>query len=335
MRRASRSSIRHLELARQRVVSAFATHWRKILRSRKDIAKERADFFFAGSASARERLARDFYGREHAQQMASLSTTEIRETLSPWLEHALQYWLDEYDHIGDPEGDDFLAELPTAEYVSIVCPHHTGSMLIDRYPGERVFYDDLYERMLSGCSSGGVLRIYKATGERFTPSESRSARAGITRDLRDGIASAGDDDPWVFNMQSQVYWKSAGFESEDLERVVIVEVNMKTSKRFVTTSKPIHEDLVNQLLCMTTRELRALATTLYRSAIFPIRDENDKIFLAASLAAEYPSKAVSYLRTHASSQHKNNAPFFRSPDKKEQKRERHQKGGKKEKKACP
>lgn len=225
VRRVSSPSTDNLELARQRVVTAFAAHWRRILRSRKDIARERADFFFAGSASARERLARNFYGREHAQQMASLSTTEIRETLSPWLEHALRYWLDEYDHIGDPKGDDFLAELPTAEYVSIVCPHHTGSMLIDRYPGERVFYDDLYERMLSGFSSGGVLRIYKATGERFTPSEARSVRTGIRRDLLQGIASAGDEDPWVFNIQAQVCWQSAGFEGEDLDRVVMAEVN--------------------------------------------------------------------------------------------------------------
>lgn len=287
---------RNLELARERVIAAFATHWRKILRSRKDIAKERADFFFAGSASVQERIARNFYGRDHARQMASLSATEIIETLSPWLEHALRYWLDEYDHIGDRAGDAFLAELPTAEYVSIVSNHHTGSMLIDRYPGERVFYDDLYERMLSGYSSGGVLRIYKATGERFTPSESRSARAGIMRDLREGIASAGDEDPWVFNMQPQVYWQSAAFEGEDLECVVIVAVNMKTSKHIVKTSKPIHEDMVNQLLGVTIRELRALATTLRPSVTFPIRDENDKIFLAASLAAEYPEKVASHLQ---------------------------------------
>jgi hypothetical protein len=192
------------------------------------MAKERADYFFAGSASARERVARCFYGHEHVRQMASLSTTEICETLSPWLEHALQYWLDEYERIGNPEGDDFLAELPTAEYVSIIYLHHSfaGSVLIDRYPGERVLYDDLYERLLSGFSSGGVLRIYKATGERFTPSEARSARAGIRRDLLSGIASAGDDEnAWVFNMDAEVSWETAGFEDEDLNRVVIAEVN--------------------------------------------------------------------------------------------------------------
>lgn len=227
MRHASSPSIDSVELARQRVVGAFTTHWRRILRRRKDIAMERAGFFLAGSASAQERLARNFYGREHAQQMASLSTTEIRETLSPWLEHALRYWLDEYEHIGDPEGDNFLAELPTAEYVSIVYLHESfaGRMLIDRYPGERVGYDDLYERMLSGFSRGGILRIYKSTGELFTGSESRSARAGIMLDLREGIVSAGDGDPWVFNRQAQVFSNSDGFEGEDLDRVVVVEVN--------------------------------------------------------------------------------------------------------------
>jgi hypothetical protein len=121
---------------------------------------ERVNWFFAGSAPARERLARCFYGREHVRQMASLSTTEILETLGPWLEHALQYGLEEYGHIGDAQGDDFLAELPTAEYVTIIHPHpaFAAGILIDRYPGERVLYDDLYERFLSGVSSGGVLR---------------------------------------------------------------------------------------------------------------------------------------------------------------------------------
>jgi hypothetical protein len=228
VRRAKSPSRNRLELARQRVVTAFATHWRRILRSRKDMAKERVNCFFAGSASARERLARCFYGREHVRQVTSLSTTEIRETLGPWLEHALRYWLNEYDDIGDPKGDGFLAELPTAEYVSIIYSHHTsaGRMLIDRYPEERVLYGDLYERLLSGFSSGGVLRIYKATGERFTPSEARSVRAGIRRDLLAGIASAGDDeDQWVFDMEAEGNWETAGFEGEDLERVVIAEVN--------------------------------------------------------------------------------------------------------------
>lgn len=216
-----------LELARERVIAAFAAHWRRIKRSRKDIAKERADCFLAGSASVRERMARRYYSREHAQMMASLSTTEIRETLSPWLEHALRYWLDDYNEIGNPEGDNFLAELPTAEYVSIVYPHSSfaGRMLIDRYPGERVLYDDLYERMLSGFSSGGVLRLYKATGERYTPSEARSARAGIRRDLLSGIASDGGDEPWVFDMEAEGTWETEGFEGEDFERVVMVEVN--------------------------------------------------------------------------------------------------------------
>jgi hypothetical protein len=209
------------------VITAFATHWRRILRSRKDIAKERAGLFFAGSTSAQERLARSFYGRDHAREMASLKSAEIREILDPWLEHALQYWLEEYNDIGDPNSDDFLAELPTAEYVSIIHLHQSfaGRTLIDRYPGERVLYDDLYERMLSGFSSGGVVRIYKATGESFTPSEARSTRAGIRRDLLSGIASAGDEDPWVFNMNAEGQWETEGFEDEDLERVVIVEVN--------------------------------------------------------------------------------------------------------------
>ena len=224
----SSSGVKMLELARGRVIAAFAAHWRSILWSYKDIAKERADCFFAGSASAQERLARSFYDREHARQMASLSTTEIRETLGPWLEHALRYWLDEHNEIGDPAGDNFLDELPTAEYVSIVYLHSSfaGPMLIDRYPGERVPYDDLYERMLSGFSSGGVLRIYKSTGECYTPSEARSMRAGIRQDLLSEILSQeGEHHPWQFDMEAEGKWKTEGFEGEDFERVVMVEVN--------------------------------------------------------------------------------------------------------------
>ena len=74
--------------------------------------------------------------------------------------------------------------------------------------------------------SGGVLRVYKATGQRFTPSEARSVRAGIRRDLLAGIANAGDDeDQWVFEMEAEGKWETAGFEGEDLEHVVIAEVN--------------------------------------------------------------------------------------------------------------
>jgi len=209
-----------LESGRRHVVAAFANHWRGILRNDDDLTNERVSCFLAGSDSARQRLADCFYGRKHVQQMASLSSTEICETLSPWLEHALRYWL---DHCGG--GDDFLEDLPTAEYVSIVCLHHSGHLMIDRYPGEGVLYDDLYERMLSGVSSGGVLRIYKSTGECFTPSEARSVRAGIRRDLLSGIAESLDTDPWVISMEPEFGWGTRGFEDEDFERVVIVEVN--------------------------------------------------------------------------------------------------------------
>ena len=221
------ASVNMLELARERVLAAFETHWRRILHSSTDIAKERERCFLAASASARERVARKFYDREHARQMASLNQTEVRETLSPWLEHALRYWLDEFTEIGDAAGDNYLAELPTAEYVSIVCGHGSmsGGALVDRYPGERALYDDLYERMLSGFSCGGVLRVYKSTGERFTPLEMRSARAGIRRDLLAGIASDGSDEPWVFDMEAEGKWDTDGFMDEDFERVVIVEVN--------------------------------------------------------------------------------------------------------------
>ena len=227
MERGGSRSTDRLELARQRVVAAFAAHWRGIVQSRKDVAKERADSFFADSSATREQMARSFYGREHASQMAALSTAEVREMLAPWLERAVQHWRDQFDEIDDSKGDDFLTKLPTAEYVSIIHKHSgfAGGILIDRYPGEGVNYDDLYERMLSGFSTGGVLRLYKSTGERFTQSEARSVRAAIRQDLLSGIEDAGDEDSWVVDMQAEGKWETAQFEGEDLQRVVIVEVN--------------------------------------------------------------------------------------------------------------
>jgi hypothetical protein len=157
--------------------------------------------------------------------MASLDTTEVRETLEPWLEHAVRYWLDEYGEIGDPQGDRFLSELPTAEYVSIVHDHR-GGVLIDCYPATRAACDDLYERLLAGFSIGGVLRIYKATGEHFTPREMKSVRAGIRLELLSVIASEeGDDNAWRLDMEAEGKWATGDFEGEDFERVVIVEAN--------------------------------------------------------------------------------------------------------------
>lgn len=218
------------ETAKEKLIEAFATHWSKISRSRKDIASERACHFLAGSENAQVRIARSFYGREHAKLLAKLSSAEIEDMLSPWLEHALIHYFECYEDTPLSNDYDILAELPIAEYVSIVHLHHRSSELhespmVDRYPGDRAAYDDLYERLLSGVSSGGVLRIYKSTGERFNPFEARSVRAGIRRELFWGIAHAGDDDPWVFNMDAEGDWESPGFEDEDYERVIVVEVN--------------------------------------------------------------------------------------------------------------
>ncbi len=220
--------MKSIKSARQCVVSAFATHWKRILRTRRDLVKERADCFFAGSVSVQKRIAREFYGREHAREMANLDAKQILDLLAPWLEPAVQYWRDD----GWLLGGNFLAELVTAEYVTIVDGHGrsgrplVSGRLIGRYPGNGdVAYDDLYERLLSGFSIGGVLRVYKSTGERFTPFEARSARAGIRRDLLDGIASAGDDDPWGFNMNAEGQYPSGNIEEEDFGRVIIVEAN--------------------------------------------------------------------------------------------------------------
>lgn len=217
-----RTPTANLDIARARVVKAFATHWRSILKKPGNIAKRRADCFFAGSKAEQESLARTFYGRKHAEKMASLNSNETCDMLSPWLEHALKYWLDEMSM-----EDYFLKELPTGEYVTIINAYasYGNGVLIDRYPGKRALYDDLYERLLGGSiSTGGIIRVYKSTGEAFTPSEARTARAGIRNDLLDGIDESADEAPWSITMKPKGC-KTVSIEGEDLRRVVIAEVH--------------------------------------------------------------------------------------------------------------
>jgi hypothetical protein len=79
--------------------------------------------------------------------------------------------------------------------------------------------------MLSGFSTGAVLRMYKSTGECFTPFEARSVRAGIRQELLEGIADAGDEDPWAIDVYAEAFSDEEGFEDEDSQRVVVVSVN--------------------------------------------------------------------------------------------------------------
>ena len=217
-----KSQASNLNYARARVVKAFATHWRSILKKPGNIAENRADCFFAGSTAEQESLARTFYGRKHAEKMAGLNSNEIRDMLSPWLEHALKYWLD-----GKSMENFFLKELPTGEYVTIINAYtsYGSGVLIDRYPGKRAFYDDLYERLLGGSiSTGGIIRVYKSTGEAFTPTETRTSRVGIRNDLRDGINEAADEDPWIITMKPKG-GNIVHMDGEDLRCVVIAEVH--------------------------------------------------------------------------------------------------------------
>ena len=154
--------------------------------------------------------------------MAALTDAEVVEILAPWLDHAVRYALDEHD--GDL--DRFLDELPLAEYVTIIHDFGSAKPLIDRYPGERVLYDDLYERLLGGVSCGGVVRVYKSTGEPFSGSEIRSALAGIKRDLLGGMDEAGDD-AWEIHLDCGC--ENEGFEDEDRDRVVLVVVTERSN----------------------------------------------------------------------------------------------------------
>jgi hypothetical protein len=155
--------------------------------------------------------------------MAALNAAQIQAHLEPYLDHAIDYWLSEYGEYGDEDGDNYLAKLSTSEYVTIVDAYGSPGLLIDCYPGRGYLYDDLYERLLAGFSIGGVLRVYKSTGERFTPSEARSVRAGIRQQLLSVIRSEEGENTWSFDMNAGGIY-TEGFEDEDLDRVVVVEV---------------------------------------------------------------------------------------------------------------
>ncbi len=187
------------------VVTAFLDHWEQ-LRERlvvgEDLATARADRFLAGSPQARLRIARRFYSAEHAGRLAALAESEVRELLEPWLKIAIDY----YRLQAEVERQDVLSRLrtcPTSEYLMVV-ERYAGGLLVDRYPGDDSFYDDVYERTAAGCSSGGIVRVFKSTGEAFTLGERRSAEAGIKREFAIGYADAGDDEPWVCSVWGTV-----------------------------------------------------------------------------------------------------------------------------------
>ncbi len=185
------------EEAEKAVVTAFLDHWKQLrerLVAGEDLAIARADRFLAGSPQARLRIARRFYSEEHAGRLAALAESEVRELLEPWLETAIDYWRQE-----EVDRQDVFSRLrtcPTSEYLMVV-ERHAGGLLVDRYPGDDSFYDDVYERTAAGCSVGGIVRVFKSTGEAFTLGERRSAGAGLKREFAIGYADAGDDEPWV------------------------------------------------------------------------------------------------------------------------------------------
>ena len=179
------------------VAVAFLDHWREVLDrlvAGEDLASARADRFLAGSPAARLRIARRFYSVERARRLAGLSESEVCELLEPWLEIAVEYCLGEETEREDIRS--FLRSCPTSEYMMVV-EYFNRASLVDRYPGDAAGYDDLYERTAAGCSVGGIARVFKSTGEEFTPMERRSAVAGLKRAFSDGYADAGDDEPWT------------------------------------------------------------------------------------------------------------------------------------------
>jgi len=207
------------------VAKAFLDHWRSIRRSRRDLAKQHRDCFLAGSSTARLSLARRFYARDHVRHLADLTSAEVLTALAPWLDHAVRYAFE--TRRNNAERRSFLNELPVAEYVTIIHFHGDHDWRVDPYPHEQGPYDDLYERVLAGRSSGGVIRLYKSTGEAFMRSEVRSVWAAMKNELLLGAESAGDETPWALHDNGRDFWvpDMELFQNEDSSRVVVVEVN--------------------------------------------------------------------------------------------------------------
>lgn len=182
------------------VVAGFMRHWRSVLtrvRRGEDVAAERAGRFLAVSAPARLRIAKRFYSEDHAARMAALEPAAVRELLSPWIDLAVDPNCDAPDSLfwlrWERPGESKCRSFPTSEYVMVV-ELHAGGTLVDRFPGDDAYYDDIYERVASGCSVGGRVRLFKATGEPFTPGETRSAQAAIRTSLLRTAKGEGDDE---------------------------------------------------------------------------------------------------------------------------------------------
>lgn len=93
--------------------------------------------------------------------------------------------------------------------------------MVDRFPGDDACYDDIYERVASGCSTGGRVRLFKATGEPFTAGEARSAYAMIRTQLlcqagaEEGDAWDADGPEFVDDFQVVMWVQERGGEDDD------------------------------------------------------------------------------------------------------------------------
>lgn len=209
------------ERLRQQTASAAQAYWRSLLRrvrGGRDLAAQREEWFLAGSSSSRVRLAREFYGRAHLKRLAALNRSEVLTLLCPWPDAAIEAVLEWGDD--EPKARHrALARLVKSQYVVRVESHGGGTPTVEPYPSEAL-YGDLYELSASGFSVGGIIYLYKATGEAFNARERRTTFSGMRQDFYVNAASDGvEESGWAFKW----LWDQGD------NRVIVVSVDLTSS----------------------------------------------------------------------------------------------------------
>ena len=188
------------EQLRKHAARAALNYWRSLMRAvraGKDLASEHEGRFLAGSKKSRTRLARDFYSKAHLAKLVALTRAQVVDRLTPWLESAIDAAL-EWESDEPAKQRRFLTRLVRSQHVVRVEHHDGGSPIVDGHPNEEALYGDLYELSASGASVGGIIYLYKATGEPFAPVDRRITVNGMRREFYVNAASDGDAESWDF-----------------------------------------------------------------------------------------------------------------------------------------
>lgn len=180
------------------LISAMRRNWRELseLSSQRlaSLRRTRTLSFMGETPAECERIAKDWYGRAHAREMASRTVQQWAEALRPMLDSYVAEMLESADgrarglFRAEAKGMDFV----TYPYFVRVVSGGEYDAMIAPFPTDGI--DDVYEHTAAGASSGGIFGIWASTGE--CSADTSELVRGVFSDFRFGWRSDGHEDSW-------------------------------------------------------------------------------------------------------------------------------------------